>query len=230
MAAECFLQMLPRSLCPHMDSSNFLYFMCLGCYAILLARCCRGWNGNHQPQLLLPTVHEGGLDGSRRRGSINRRPSARHRSAQYRRSSLMSARSRDLKASVTLTSPPGSGHFLIGTELSLRRFTSDTDGLFGPLSNGVLLLDVLLLFHSFHWHCSSDSFVRVNLTQCTTFLDLMNSLSRMVNSLHQQIHFPFASVADDVRTLSPCGVDRSWCMSSIGLSSLLDQLAAFSSC
>ena len=200
VAAEKFLQMFPRTLCPLVAPDDFLYFMCLGCYAILLARCCRGWNGNHQPQPLLPVVHEDGLEGPRRRGSVNRRPSARQPSAHYRRSRLMSARSRDTKACVMLTSPPGSGHFLIGTELSLRQFTSETDGLFGPLTNG--LMSCNMLFVLFFSLCSSlDSFVRVNLSQCTTFVDLMNSLSCFVKNMHRQVHFPFASVADDVSSV-----------------------------
>ncbi|XP_062515342.1 uncharacterized protein LOC134190835 isoform X2 [Corticium candelabrum] len=174
---EHFLRMLPQSFCSYVDQAHYLYFMCLGCFAVLLARCCRGWNGNHQTQLHLSTVHEDGLGDSRRRSSIGKRPPTRLPSARYFRSRLMSARSRDVKTSVVL-SPPGSGQFLIGTELSLRQFTSDLDGLLGPLSN--------------------DAFVRVNLSQCTTFLDLMSSLSSTMTSLHQHIHFPFASVADDV--------------------------------
>ena len=47
----------------------------------------------------------------------------------------MSARTREMKL-MTL-SPPGSGHFLVGAELSVRRFANgDADELFGPLTNG----------------------------------------------------------------------------------------------
>jgi hypothetical protein len=144
-AAEKFLEAFPHTLCPLVAPDDFLYFTCLGCYAILLARCCRGWNGNYQshPHSTFPIVHEDGLEEPRRQGSVNRRPSARQTSARllsahYRRSRLMSARSRDKKECVMLTSPPGSGHFLIGTELSLRNFTAETDGLFGPLTNGLM--------------------------------------------------------------------------------------------
>lgn len=91
------------------------------------------------------------------------------------------------------------GSFLIGVEVSLRQLVPEkTKGLIGPLTNGTQNKIFILIYFEYFSH-NTDAAIRVNLSACNTFTDLVVSLWRSVHSARNHSHFPFSTVAHNVR-------------------------------
>ena len=51
---------------------------------------------------------------------------------------------------------------------------------------------------SFAFNVSSDVGVRINLSSCETFVDLVLALGKSLQSVRNHHHFPFTTVTDEV--------------------------------
>ncbi len=162
---DCFKQSLPEEYLKVLNEDEILSLMCLGAYALMLGKCCRGWGLEEglakeqiDPQPLtddsaanFTTVVS---DNDRQKQHFPPDPLQRYK---------MAGSSRGHKPVVISQSSPGVlrynkrgalngrldlGSFLIGIEASTRHCEPlSTQGLFGPLTNGKYIYTYIKIVH-----------------------------------------------------------------------------------
>lgn len=152
-----FKQSLPEEYLRVLKEEETLSLMCLGAYALMLGKCCRGWGleegltrDRSEPH---PLTDDSGTnfttvvpDSVKQRQHFSQDPLQRYK---------LAGSSRGHKPVVVSQSSPGVlrhnkrgalngrldlGSFLIGVEASTRHSEpQSTQGLFGPLTNGIYI-------------------------------------------------------------------------------------------
>ena len=133
-----FLQSLPVEYSSKIDRKELLSLMCLGAYVLLLGVCSKGWGLND-------------LTSSYRSHNIDENPSddvsipapdplLKYNKGDSRLSQVMEGGRSDRRRSDS-RKKMDVGSFLVGVDVSVRQLAPElTQGLFGPLSNRMLLI------------------------------------------------------------------------------------------
>ena len=163
---ETFRRTLPEECLANIESEETLSLLCLGAFALMLGRCCRGWgdeggmdrergdrrrtergrgDGSSRSKLLEESSKMLGpvLPGAQKVKRYTQDPlqSYKVRNSLEPRTIVVPGSPKDAKAArrAAMGAQLDLGSFLIGVEVSLRDCEpKKTMGLFGPLTNGEL--------------------------------------------------------------------------------------------
>ena len=161
---ETFKQSLPEDYLSYLKEDELFSLMCLGAYVLMLGKCCRGWGADEGMVRGRGDGASGNLIEDSRADfttvvseTTNPRP---HFPPDPLQRYKVSGISRVPKPVVLTQSSPSAvrnvrratitgkldlGSFLIGMEVSLRHSEPQkTQGLFGPLTNGTYIRDVMI--------------------------------------------------------------------------------------